>query len=153
MKVYDKIIFVDENGTCRAPMAAEIFRDIGRDSKIEACARGLVVQFPEPVNQKAKAVMVRNGLNIEDYMTKPFVPEDVDANTLILTMESRQRQKILDTYQQIERRQVRVLTEQVGDELEIVNPYGGSLQVYGLCYETLLASVRKLVDLLTRIQK
>ena len=63
-------------------------------------------------------------------------------------MESAQRLKILEMFEEIEERQVRVLTELVGDELEIVNPYGGSLQVYGLCYETLYTSVKKLVDLI-----
>ena len=45
-------------------------------------------------------------------------------------------------------RSVQVLTEFVGDELEIVDPYGGTLQMYGLCYETLVASVGKLAKML-----
>ena len=48
MKLYDKVIFVDENGTCRAPMAAEIFKDMAAGSGIEACPGGLGVRFPEP---------------------------------------------------------------------------------------------------------
>lgn len=148
MKLYDKVIFVDENGTCRAPMAAEIFKDMTAGSGIETCPRGLVVLFPEPLNQKAEAVMASNGFNAEEYMSAPFVLEDVGKNTLVVTMESAQRLKILETFPDIEERQVRVLTELVGDELEIVNPYGGSLQVYGLCYETLYTSVKKLVDLI-----
>ena len=35
-----------------------------------------------------------------------------------------------------------------GDELEILDPYGGSLQSYGLCYETMRKSIIKLVKLL-----
>ena len=41
-----------------------------------------------------------------------------------------------------------VLTEFVGDELEILNPYGGNLQAYGICYETLNKSIKKLVKIL-----
>ena len=41
---------------------------------------------------------------------------------------------------------VQVLTRYVGDELEIINPYGGLLAAYGLCYETLNKSIKKLVD-------
>ena len=40
------------------------------------------------------------------------------------------------------------LRELVGDELEILNPYGGTLQSYGLCYETLNKSIQKLVNLM-----
>ena len=43
---------------------------------------------------------------------------------------------------------VAVLTEFVGDELEILNPYGGNLQAYGICYETLNKSIKKLVKIL-----
>ena len=43
---------------------------------------------------------------------------------------------------------VEVLTELVGDELEILNPYGGTLQSYGLCYETLNKTIQKLVKLI-----
>ena len=149
MKLYDKVIFVDENGTCRAPMAAEIFKDMAAGSGIEACPRGLVVLFPEPLNQKAEAVMASNGFSAQEYMSAPFVLGAVGKNTLVVTMESAQRLKILEMFESIEERQVRVLTELVGEELEIVNPYGGALQVYGLCYETLYTSVKKLVDLIT----
>ena len=31
------------------------------------------------------------------------------------------------------------------DELEILDPYGGALPAYGLCYETLRKSIKKLV--------
>lgn len=36
----------------------------------------------------------------------------------------------------------------VGDELEIIDPYGGTLQAYGLCYETMRKTILKLVNLL-----
>ena len=38
-----------------------------------------------------------------------------------------------------------VYKRQVGDELEILDPYGGTLQSYGLCYESLRATLKKLV--------
>ena len=44
--------------------------------------------------------------------------------------------------------EVYVLTEYVGDELEIAGPYGGTLQMYGLCYEMLSSSIRKFVNIL-----
>lgn len=62
-------------------------------------------------------------------------------------MEETQRQKILKDYE-TEGVDVEVLTELTGDELEIINPYGGTLQSYGLCYETLNKTIRKLVNLI-----
>jgi len=63
-------------------------------------------------------------------------------------MESVQKRKVLETFKMVNPQNVHVLTEFVGDELEVVNPYGGSLQLYGLCYETLVTTVRKLANIL-----
>ena len=57
-------------------------------------------------------------------------------------------EKILEKYENADPENVHVLTELVGDELEIINPYGGTLQQYGLCYETMRKTIKKLVNLL-----
>lgn len=148
MKLYNKIVFVAESGTCRAPMAAGILKDIAPKRKLEVISRGLVVLFSEPLNQKAEAVMISNGLSTEGYMSSQLSAEDLEGEPLVLVMENRQRQKVLEMFPEVNPEDVQVLTEFVGDELEIIDPYGGSLQLYGLCYETLLSSIRKLVDIL-----
>lgn len=111
-------------------------------------SRGLVVLFPEPLNQKAEAVMISNGINMEGFTATQLTEEDFNEDTLVLAMEHTQKEKILDKYTNANPEHVHVLTELVGDELEILDPYGGSLQSYGLCYETLRKSIRKLVALL-----
>lgn len=148
MKPYRRIVFVAESGTCRAPMAAGIFREYTTNHPIEVVVRGLVVLFPEPLNQKAEAVMISNGINMEGFMSSQIVEEDFTEDTLVLTMEAQQRLKILDTFENAMQEDVQVLTELVGDELEIIDPYGGTLQSYGLCYETLNKSIKKLIKLL-----
>ena len=146
--MYNKIIFVAENGTCRAPMAAGILKDMLPGKQIEILPRGLVVLFPEPLNQKAEAVMISNGLPTEGYMSQPLTAEDLEENTLILTMEKKQQQKVLEMFPEAKGIEVYVLTEYVGDELEIADPYGGTRQMYGLCYEMLSSSIRKFVNML-----
>lgn len=148
--MYKRIIFVADSGTCREPMAVAILNDIGLKRPVEILARGLVVLFPEPLNQKAEAVMISNGLPTEGYMSSQLTAEDLEGETLALTMEERQRKKLLEMFENADEKHVRVLTEFVGDELEIVNPYGGTLQMYGICYETLLTSVRKLANILNK---
>ena len=148
MKPYSRVVFVAESGTCRAPMAAGIFREYTTSRPIEVIIRGLVVLFPEPLNQKAEAVMISNGINMEGFMSSQIVEEDFSEDTLVLTMEAQQRQKILETFPNAREEDVQVLTELVGDELEIIDPYGGTLQSYGLCYETLNKSIKKLIKLL-----
>ena len=62
-----------------------------------------------------------------------------------VTLESGQRDRILEQYENAIPENIHVLTEYVGDELEILDPYGGALPAYGLCYETLRKSIKKLV--------
>lgn len=148
MKNYNKVIFVAESGTCRAPMAAGILEEYSLKHPVEILARGLVVLFPEPLNQKAEAVMISNGINMEGFMSTQLTEDDFSDDALVLVMEKGQLEKVLETYHNANPENVHVLTELVGDELEILNPYGGTLQAYGLCYETLRKTILKLVKLL-----
>lgn len=146
MKQYDRIVFVARSGNCREAMAAGILSDFMLKRNIEILARGLVVAFPEPMNQKAEAVLISNGISIPAFASAQLSIEDITDNTLILTMETSHREKVHNRFP--EAQNVYVLTEFVGDELEILDPYGGALPAYGLCYETLRKSIKKLVKYL-----
>lgn len=142
--MWDKVIFVCKSGTCRAPMAAALLRECSLKRDIEIEARGLVVLFPEPLNQKVAAVMISNGINMEGYMSEQLVAEDVDANTLILVMEAKDIPQVLAIVGEDRLPQVQVLSTLVGEELEIMDPYGAPLPSYGLCFESLSKTIKKL---------
>lgn len=148
MEKLERIIFVGRSGTCREPMAMGIMQDIGLKYEVEVLARGLVVSFPEPMNGKAEAVLISNGITLENYASEQLSESDITENTLVFTMNQKQRQKVLEKYSRTHIENVYVLTDFVGDELEIIDPYGGPLQSYGLCYETLRKSIKKLVKIL-----
>ncbi len=148
MNTFKKIIFADNAGNSRAPMAAELLKECTLKEQIDIQARGIVVLFPEPLNQKVEAVLISNGITLENYMSSQLEEEDFAQDTLVIVMENGDRQKILDLFHRAIPENVQVLTELVGDELEILNPYGGTLQAYGLCYETLSKSIKKLAAML-----
>lgn len=150
MKEYNRILFVCGSDTCRAPMAAGILAEYNLKQSVEILSRGLVVLFPEPLNQKAEAVMISNGINMEGFMSRQLTEEDMTEDTLVLVMERTQMEKLFEKFENVNPENVHVLTELVGDELEIIDPYGGTLQTYGLCYETLRKSILKLVNLLNK---
>lgn len=150
MNTYRKIIFADRAGNSRAPMAAELLKECTIKKPIDIQARGIVVLFPEPLNQKVEAVLISNGITLENYMSSQLEEEDFAKDTLIIVMENDDKQKILDMFTSAAKENVQVLTELVGDELEIMDPYGGTLQSYGICYETLSKSVKKLATMLNQ---
>ncbi len=142
-----------ENGTCRAPMAAGILRDCVLHNPVEILSRGLVVLFPEPLNQKAEAVMISNGINLENFQSEQLKVEDVQGDTLILVMEHKQKERVMELLgNAISEEDVQVLNQMIGEELEVMDPYGGSLQIYGLCYESLYKSIKKLTKLLNEVE-
>jgi protein-tyrosine phosphatase len=148
MRAYERIIFVGKTGTVREPMAKGILEDFTLKHPVEVQARGLVVLFSEPMNPKAEAVLISNGISTEGFASQPLVQEDLTEDTLVLTMERAHRDRILESYEVSDPENINVLTEMVGDELEILDPYGGALPSYGLCYETLRKSIKKLVKIL-----
>ena len=42
--------------------------------------------------------MLSTGLPTEGYMSQPLTAEDLEENTLILTMEKKQQQKVLEMF-------------------------------------------------------
>ena len=148
MEKLERIIFVGRSGSCREPMAMGILNDLSFKQDVEVLARGLVVSFPEPMNGKAEAVLIGNGITLENFTSKQLDEEEITENTLVLTMERKHREKVIANYKNAHVENVYVLTDFVGDELEILDPYGGNLQSYGLCYETLRKSIKKLIKVL-----
>mgnify|MGYP000232013580 CR=1 FL=1 len=142
---YKKLIFVDTNDNCRAPMAEMILKRKFLTNPLTIESRGMVVLFPEPLNQKAEAVMISNGITLENYMSSQLEPSDFGEHTLVLTFDQAAKEKVLE----MEGAQnVEVLTELTGDELEILDPYGAELVTYGICYETLSNTIHKLAEIL-----
>lgn len=150
--IYNKLIFVAQTGTCREAMAAGIIEDFTLQHPMEILSRGLVVQFPEPMNQKAEAVLISNGIHMDAYVSTQLTEEDLTEDALVITMEEIHRERILEQYEHAIPENIHVLTKYVGDELEILDPYGGALPAYGLCYETLRKSIKKLVKKLNDMQ-
>ena len=142
--MWDKVIFVGKSGTCRAPMAAALLQECSLKREIEIRARGLVVLFPEPLNQKVNAILISNGINMEGYMSEQLVAEDVDEHTLVLVMEEKLLPQAAAILGEERMTQVHVLTALVGEELEIMDPYGAPLPSFGLCFESLSKTVKKL---------
>jgi len=151
MKTIEKLIFVEEQGNERAAMAKAIFEEEYGTKDISAEARGLVVLFSQPINQKVKVLLAGDGLDMENFSSQELSEADFSETTLILTMERQHKERILKRFPSA--MHVEVLTDITGDELEIMDPYGGELPMYGLCYQSLRVIIKKLAILLSKGEK
>ena len=143
-----RVILTDRDGTARTPMAGAILVEEGWDSdRIELLVRGFVVLFPEPVSQKADAVLVANGIDIGGYSSTQLKKEDVDEDTLIVILQEKDRKAVTDIVGEEFSDQIHVMTELCGEELEIMDPYGGPVGSYGVCFETMSITLKKFLNL------
>lgn len=143
MKRFKRIFFVSEDDTCRSPMARAIFT-----SKFpgppRAYSRGVVVLFPEPVNQKAEAVLVSNGLSVAGHQSVALSEADFEEEALFLAMEEKQKSDILEAFPGTD--DVYTLHEFLGIEGTVPNPIGKALVEYGECYECLESLLTRLAE-------
>ena len=150
MKKYDRLIFVSNSDTCRGPMAEAILKSKFLLSELEVESRGLVVLFPEPVNQKAEAILASHGLTMKDHTAKMLEQEDFDERTLILVMEDALKQRIFQEHENVQN--TWQLSEYIKEETDVTEPVGGSLADYGACYELLDCMISSLVVVLNEAE-
>ncbi len=144
MKEYDRLIFVSVSDTATGPMAEAILGSKYLLDELEITSKGVVVLFPEPINPKAEAVLVSNGLSMKDHMSDPLVEEDFEDRTLILALNREVREKLLQEFA-VDGERVYVLNDFVGEPWGLMDPYGGALVDYGQCFAQLDALISKLV--------
>ena len=130
-----RILFVDADDTARAPMAKAILQSKELPWPMEIGSRGLVVLFPQPVNQKVEAVLARNGLSAKDHTTTPLTAEDINDDTLLLVMEDSQREKIREDFPDAPHLQTIAGFLRLAGDIPAL--YGEPLTEYGKCYEAL----------------
>ena len=144
LQKYRRIIFVSATDSARGPIAAELLRNQDLEQEYIVDSRGMVVLFPEPVNQKAEAVMRSNGLTMEKHFSQQFDGENILDDTLVLTMEESQKDKLRTEYENV--RNIYTLNEFTGDAAEIPNPYGKPLTAYGECFEVMERLIAELAE-------
>ncbi len=148
MKRYDKLIFATNSDTSVGPMAQAIMQSKYLLDVLDVESKGMVVLFPEPINPKAEAVLVSNGLTMKNHVSEPFVREDFNDRTLVLAISRATCQKLRKEFELPDEMPVYVLDEFVNRPQELTNPYGGTLADYGKCFAELEALISRLVILL-----
>ena len=131
MAKYSWIIFLDEEGTGLSPYAKVLLDWKMRSRGIEGImtiARGNVVLFSEPANQKITELARLRGLSLTDYKSAEMDGTEFSDDTLILTFNADVKQQVYDRFPNAFN--VYMLREFLGETGEILLPLGGSLEEY-----------------------
>lgn len=144
MRRYKKILFVCEDNTATSLMAEKICKSMVTDEEVVIESRGMVVLFPEPVNPKTQVVLINHGLSLEeDRIAKMLDVEDVDEETLVLTMTVPQKEKIARDFPDVGG--VYTMLGFIEEENDMMDPYGGTLVEYEECFATMSRVIKKIV--------
>lgn len=129
MTDYQKIVFVCKENVSLSPMAEWLMKSILMDRQKEIISRGLVVLFPEPRSMKVTDVLARHGVPCEEQVSQEICQEDVDENTLVITMNFQEKVKLIEDFE-LPDAQVFTLKEFVDEEGDVMDPYGGDEDAY-----------------------
>lgn len=140
---YDRVIFVGNDNTCRSPMAETIFKHMCKDENIEygISSRGLVVLFEEPYNQKAEMILYNHGMETTENIAIQLEPEELKGKVLVLTMAFTEKLKIIEDYGFDGT--VFTLKEYVGNDDELLDPYGEEIDIYEACFQDMYSVMQE----------
>ncbi len=132
-----RIIFVCTGNTCRSPMAEMAAKYFIKGHEFSSA--GLYAFEGSPISAKAIQAMENAGIPYEERLSANLRPGDVEEADIILTMT-----EAMKAY--IPSEKVFTLKEYVGEQGDVVDPYGGSLQDYENCLDEIIRCIKKLKE-------
>jgi len=139
------ILFVCTGNICRSPMAMGLLRERlheeGLEGEYRVHSAGVWGLKSQPPSTYSRQMMAQRGIDISDHRSHDLTPEDVEEADLILTMERGQAEAIRLEFPQ-HAHKVYLLSQMIGRQYEIRDPYGDSLQEYRQC----AAEIERLIE-------
>jgi protein-tyrosine-phosphatase len=134
------ILVVCTANVCRSPMAAGLLRQRLAVEKVNARHRvlsaGVWAADGEPASEPAVATMAERGIDISDHRSHSLTTEEVAGADLILVMTHEHARLVRHTWSQYAWK-VHLLSEMAGKHRDVKDPYGGSIEEYRACADTL----------------
>ena len=134
------IMFVCTGNLCRSPMAEGLLRQRlaqeGLDARHQVSSTGVWAVEGRPASENGVAVMAEGGIDISGHVARTISARDVNEAELILVMAREHEQMITQTWPQYKWK-VHLLSEMVRKKQDVRDPYGGSIDEYRECADTI----------------
>lgn len=144
MKSYDKVIFICTTNTFCSPVAEAVYKEIAPAWLPETVSRGIVVLFSEPISPKVNVILSSNDIGVSNHKhSMQLKKEDITQDTLMLTMAFSEKVKLMEDFG-IDNN-VYTIGEFIGEDTDMVNPYGADDTQYRSFFEEIQKRVERVI--------
>lgn len=139
-----EIIFVCTGNTCRSPMAEGIFNSFPQKGFF-ATSAGLSAASGEKPSKNSVAVLSEIGIDIKNHRARRLTPEMVENAALVITLTRAHKNAVLNI-QNRPLQKVMTLGEAARENRDILDPYGGTIEIYRACRDEIFDLVKEAYD-------
>lgn len=134
-----KILFVCTGNTCRSPMAEGLAKALGQAQGLDlvTSSAGLFAAYGAKVSPEAVEA-VKDLVDISGHESRPLTVEAVTSSDWIIAMTEEHKRVLLRQFPG-ESAKIKTLAEWAGHSGDVVDPYGGSQDVYNQCAQEIKA--------------
>lgn len=144
MRSYDKVIFICTTNTFCSPVAEAVYKEIAPAWLPEAVSRGIVVLFSEPISPKVNVILSSHDIGVSNHKhSMQLKKEDITQDTLMLAMAFSEKVKLMEDFGLDSN--VYTIGEFIGEDTDMVNPYGADDAQYKSFFEEVQKRVERVI--------
>ena len=140
-----RILFICTGNTCRSPMAEAIFNKLAEEKNIDAVADSAGIYADgSNISENSKIVLNEIGIDISKRDSKNLTRELIDNSDIVLTMTSAHKNGVEFAFPGF--KNIYTLSEFLGIDKEIADPYGGDVDDYRVCRDEIYNLILKVIE-------